>query len=59
MEMRRPGVGAANTLFFLWRVLRLPTAPASRTKIRRTPEESQTTTVAVEKNCSENQIKFN
>jgi hypothetical protein len=37
-----PGVGAANLLFSLWRVLRRPTAPASRTKSRRTAKESRT-----------------
>jgi hypothetical protein len=42
MEMCRPRVGAANPLFSLWRALRRPTAPASRTKNRRTAEESRT-----------------
>jgi len=35
-------VGAANPLFSLWRALWRPTAPASRTKSRRTAEESRT-----------------
>jgi hypothetical protein len=42
--MCRPRVGVANPLFSLWRALRLPTAPASRTKSRRTAEESRTRT---------------
>jgi hypothetical protein len=36
------GVGVANPLFFLWRALRRPSAPASQTKSRRTAEESRT-----------------
>ena len=40
--MCRPGVGAANPLFSLWRALWRPTAPASRPKSRRTAEESRT-----------------
>ena len=40
--MCRYGVGAVNPLFFLWRALWRPTAPASRTKSRRTAEESRT-----------------
>jgi hypothetical protein len=44
--MCRPRVGAANPLFSLWRVLRRPTAPASRTKSRRTAEESRTSGLA-------------
>ena len=43
MEMCRPGVGVANPLFSLWRALWRPTAPACRTKSRRTAEESRTT----------------
>ena len=39
----RPRVGVANPLFSLWRMLWRPTAPASRTKSRRTAEESRTT----------------
>ena len=42
--MCRPGVGAANPLFSLWRAL-CPMAPASRTKSRRTAEESRTTCI--------------
>jgi hypothetical protein len=42
MEMCRPGVGATNPLFSLWRALRRPTAPASRAKSRWTAEESRT-----------------
>jgi hypothetical protein len=38
--MCRPRVGATNPLFSLWRTLRRPTAPASRTKSHRTAEES-------------------
>ena len=41
--MCRPGVGVANPLFSLWRALWRPTAPACRTKSRRTAEESRTT----------------
>ena len=40
--MCRPGVAAANQLFSLWRTPWRPTAPASRTKSRRTAEESRT-----------------
>jgi hypothetical protein len=40
--MCRPGIGAANQLFCLWRVLWRPMAPASRTKSCRTAEESRT-----------------
>ena len=43
--MCRPRVGVANPLFSLWRALRRPTAPASRTKSRRMAEESRTTIV--------------
>jgi hypothetical protein len=41
--MCRPGVGAANPLFSLRRVLERHTAPASRTKSHRTAEEYRTT----------------
>jgi hypothetical protein len=40
--MCRPRVGAANPLFSLWRALWRPSAPASRTKSRRTTEVSRT-----------------
>jgi hypothetical protein len=40
--MCRPGVGATNPLFSLWRALWRPTAPARRTKSRRTAEGSRT-----------------
>jgi hypothetical protein len=43
--MCRPGDGAANPLFFLWSAFGRPTAPASRTKRRRTAEESRTSGV--------------
>ena len=39
--MCRPGVGAANPLFSLWRGLWHPTAPANPTKSRREAEESR------------------
>ena len=39
--MCRARVGTANLLFSLWRALWSPTAPASRTKSRRTAEESR------------------
>jgi hypothetical protein len=42
VEMCRPRVGAANLLFSLWRALWRSTVPASRTKSRRTAEESRT-----------------
>jgi hypothetical protein len=42
VEMCRPRVGATNPLFSLWRAFWRPTAPASRTKSRRTAEESRT-----------------
>jgi len=42
VEMCRHGDEAANLLFFLWRALWRPTAPASRTQSRRTAEESRT-----------------
>jgi hypothetical protein len=48
MEMCRPGVGTVNPLFYLWRVLRHPTAPASRIKSRRTAEESRTRSMIVD-----------
>ena len=41
--MWRSRVGAANPLLSLWRALWRPMAPASRTKSRRTTEESRTT----------------
>jgi len=42
VEMCRHRVGAENPLFSLWRALWRPTAPASRTKSRRTAGESRT-----------------
>ena len=50
--MCRPRVGAANPLFFLWRALWCPTAPASQTKNRRTAEESRTMTDNVNRHCN-------
>jgi hypothetical protein len=44
--MCRLRVGAANSLFSLWRAFWRPTAPASQTKSRRTAEESQTRTTS-------------
>ena len=50
MEMCRPRVGVANPLFSLWRVLRRPTAPASRTKSRWMAEESRTSGLCMQIN---------
>ena len=44
--MCRLRVGAANSLFSLWRAFWRPTAPASQTISRRTAEESQTRTTS-------------
>ena len=45
--MCRPRVGVANSLFSLRRALWRPTAPGSRTKSRRTAEESRTRSVYI------------